>query len=96
MESAQEYTAGMNYAEFCSDEKTIRAVIACFSEMGEAARCLPEDVKRDLPDVPWNMMVRMRNKLVHEYFRIEPEIIWGTIMNDLPVPLQRLKAYLRE
>jgi uncharacterized protein with HEPN domain len=59
--------------------------------IGEAARLIPEDVRRLAPDVPWSKMIGMRHILVHDYFRIDTEIVWQVVANELP----RLKSSLQ-
>ncbi|MBI4558273.1 MAG: DUF86 domain-containing protein [Candidatus Hydrogenedentes bacterium] len=88
------FIRGMTYATFCADDKTAFVVVTCFSIIGEAARLIPEDIKSAHPNVPWNQMIRMRNVLVHEYDKIDLEIVWSTATKDLPVVLPKLKAVL--
>lgn len=52
--------------------------------IGEAARALPEEVRALAPEVPWPKILGMRNVLVHGYFDIDTEIVWGTVQHDLP------------
>ncbi len=94
IERVQGFVHGMSYEAFCADEKTAFAVVTCFSIIGEAARLVPQEVKRAHPEIPWNQMTRMRNVLVHEYERIDLEIVWGTSKEDLPAVLPKLKGVL--
>ena len=45
---------------------------------------MPEEVVVNYPEIPWGEMVSMRNKVVHEYFGIDEEILWQTVKKDLP------------
>lgn len=83
----------MSREQFLLDAKTIKAVELDFIVIGEAASQVPVDVQERHPDVPWRVMKAMRNRLVHVYFEADPQIVWETIVNDLPTllnPLQRL------
>ena len=59
--------------------------------IGEAARLIPEGIRQLAPEVPWTKMIGMRHILVHDYFRIDTEIVWQVVANELP----RLKSSLR-
>lgn len=86
----EEYVKGYNYQKFVKDTKTIDAVIRNFSVIGEAARHIPENVQEKYPQMPWHEITGMRNKIIHEYFGLNEEILWKTIQEDLP----RLKQEL--
>jgi uncharacterized protein with HEPN domain len=46
--------------------------------IGEASRLLPDSARLRFPTVPWNQIVGMRHRIVHEYFRIDFDLIWDT------------------
>lgn len=50
----------------------------------KAANNLPEEIKFQHQEIPWKEAVGMRNKVVHEYFGVDDEILWKTITEDLP------------
>jgi uncharacterized protein with HEPN domain len=52
--------------------------------IGEAARKVSEEFKEDHPEIPWNEIIGMRNKLIHEYFRIISEKVWEAVEKDIP------------
>ncbi len=89
IEKIEKYVDGMNVEEFYNDFKTIDAVVRNLSIIGEAANNLSENIKIKNPDIPWNEVVGMRNKIIHEYFGVDEEILWKTIKDDLP-ELKRL------
>lgn len=86
------YTAAYDYQRWLADEKTIDAVVRNFEVIGEAASHVPDHVQAHYPDIPWGMMRGFRNILIHEYFGIDAEIIWKTVIDDLPL----LKRHLLE
>lgn len=63
--------------------------------IGEAARLIPEDIRKLAPDVPWTKMIGMRHILVHDYFRIDTEIVWQVVSNELPLLKSSLQTVLR-
>ena len=87
LESSQlilEYTQNYDFTKFSTDKKTIDAVIRNFEIIGEAAKKIPENIREKYPDLHWKGMAGMRDKLIHEYFGINLEIIWETIEKEIP------------
>lgn len=64
------------------------AVVRRIEIIGEAARNLPSDFKEANPETPWLDIADMRNKLIHEYFDVDMELVWEVIQKDLP-PLEK-------
>lgn len=80
----EEFTSGMKFDEFLQDKKTIKAVIRSLEVLGEASKKIPESIKARYPHVPWKRMAGMRDKLIHEYFGVDLEIVWNVVKNELP------------
>ncbi|GLI45424.1 HepT-like ribonuclease domain-containing protein [Methanoculleus bourgensis] len=78
------FTRGMSYEEFSGDDKTVYAVVRALEVIGEAAKCIPRQVRDSAPSLPWSEMAGMRDKLIHAYFGINKAIIWRTIRDDIP------------
>jgi uncharacterized protein with HEPN domain len=91
-----EYLTGITFEEFSKDNKTIDAVVRNFAVIGEAARNVPVSVKRKHPEIAWKRMRGMRDKVIHEYFGVDPHILWDTSKIDLPASKQLLKELLSE
>ena len=85
----------MEFADFQNDIKTMRAVELDFIVIGEAANAIPEEVQEAYPQVAWQLMRAMRNRLVHTYFWVSPKILWDTIQHDLPPVVESLENILR-
>jgi uncharacterized protein with HEPN domain len=86
------YTAGFSFDQFTSDSKTIDAVIRNFEIIGEAANRLPEEFKDKYPDIDWHRMRGFRNRIVHDYFGIDFNIVWQIKETTLPEMLEKLKT----
>lgn len=74
----ERYVAGLDRAGFISDEKTTDAVVRNLEVIGEAAARLPEDLRAGWPSVPWRRVIGLRNRIVHEYFGVDLEIVWDS------------------
>ena len=92
----QAFVEGMDFKAFRSDAKTIKAVELDLILIGEAAGQVPQSVQDGQPAVPWHLMKAMRNRLVHVYFSVDPQIVWDTIHNDLPPLVEALQGTLRD
>jgi len=80
----EEYIGNISYEDFLSDKKTRDAVIRNLEIIGEAAKNIPDDIKKKYNSVNWKAASGMRDKLIHEYFGVSFPIVWQTIINDLP------------
>ena len=92
----QEFSAGMTFEEFSYDRKTIHAVVRCFEIIGEAAKNLPGELKSKYPGIPWREITGMRDKMIHEYFGVNLQIVWQTIEEDLPSLEAAIKKLIDE
>jgi uncharacterized protein with HEPN domain len=84
----------MSLEEFSDDPRTVRAVAYEFTTMGEAARAIPPEVQDEHPQIPWGKMVGIRNVLVHQYFRLDEDILWKATQEDIPPLIAALEAVL--
>lgn len=82
------YTSGMPLQAFKRDAKTLDAVVRNLEVIGEATKKVPRGVRSKHPQVEWRRMAGLRDILIHEYFGVDPEIVWDIVVNKLP-PLER-------
>jgi len=94
MQRIAEYIKGFSFADFKKDQKTVDAVIRNFEIIGEASRNLPLEFKKKYPEIPWDEMYLLRNKVTHEYFGIDYEIIWDVAYNYLPENKKQIDSIL--
>jgi uncharacterized protein with HEPN domain len=92
----QEFTAGLTGEDFFNDKKTIKAVVRSLEVIGEAASRLPEKIREMHPETPWREIIAMRNRLIHEYFGVDLDIVWQTIEEDLPPLNVTVKRMIKE
>ncbi len=78
------FTENMTFESFAKDRKTINATIRSIEVIGEATKKLPKSIKDKNSSIPWKKMAGMRDKMVHEYFGVDIEIMWKTIKEDIP------------
>ncbi|MFL0684717.1 MAG: DUF86 domain-containing protein [Algoriphagus aquaeductus] len=89
------YTEGLTYDDFLRDDKTIDAVVRNFEIIGEASIRIEDDFKLDHPQIEWKKLRGFRNRIVHEYFGIDYEIVWSIIESDLEELIFQLEEILK-
>lgn len=52
--------------------------------VGEAAKQISDETRALYPEVPWSAAARTRDRLVHHYFDVDLDILWSTVIEDLP------------
>ncbi len=90
MDKIQEFTAGMSFEEFSNDEKTTSAVRDKFTIIGEAAKNIPTEVRKNYPAIPWKDMAGMRDILTHAYYRTDLNLLYTASMKRIPVERERI------
>ena len=80
----ERFTQGMTRSEFSLDEKTIRAVEREFEIIGEAVKKVPDSITSQYPHIPWKAIARMRDRLIHHYWKTDVDVLWQTIQESLP------------
>jgi len=84
-EKAMRFMEGISSAEgLQEDERTLLAVVRALEVIGEAARRIPHAFREKYPNVPWRGMTGMRDKVIHDYFGVDGEVVWKTVKKDLP------------
>jgi uncharacterized protein with HEPN domain len=71
-------------------------LVHLFEIIGEAATQVSEELKEDVPEIPWIIIIGMRNRLIHAYFSINLNVVWSTSTEDIPPLIKELKNLLRE
>lgn len=87
IERIQRYTGGLDAAAFIANPMVQDAVIRNFEVIGEASRNIERadpGFAAAHPELPLSVAYDMRNALSHGYFKVDLEIVWRTIRNDLP------------
>lgn len=93
----QRYVAGQSATAFAVDDKTQDAVLRNIEVIGEAARNVQRhhaDFAAAHAQVPWAVMVGMRNRVSHGYFAVDWDLIWATVQQDLPTLSEQINALL--
>lgn len=95
-EKVENFTKGLNYEEFASDEKTFLATIRSLEVIGEALKNIPDETRKKHPEIPWREIIGFRNTVAHVYFGINEKIVWNTVKQDIPYLKELLKIMINE
>ena len=93
--TALEMSSGRRRADL-SDVMLAMALTRCLEILGEAAARLGAVTRERFPDIPVARMIAMRNRLIHAYFDVDLDIVWTTVVEDLPALLPVLDKALAE
>ena len=64
--------------------------------IGDAAKKVPESIKKQYGNIPWKEMMGMRDVIVHEYDDVDIEQVWKTISEDIPKALENIETMMRD
>ena len=78
-------SAANNFDDFLHNDRLSRAVCRSLEIIGEACNKINPDFKAVHPHIPWREMSDIRNKIIHHYFGVDYDIVWDTVITDIPV-----------
>jgi uncharacterized protein with HEPN domain len=96
MQKAEILLEGIDYSQFESDFRINYAVVRALEIIGEAVKRLPEELKREYPDIPWKGMAGMRDRIIHGYDNVDLEIVWDVIKRDIPLIKPKIMLILKD
>ena len=88
-----EYTNGLNLSSFVKHTMSYDATVMQIILIGELASKIPDYVRAQNKQIPWNKIIGLRNRIAHDYFSLSDEVLWEIITKDLPelkIEIQKL------
>lgn len=86
------FTSNINRVDFGADEKTQSAVIMQLMLIGEISKKISIKAKGSI-DLPWKDIAGFRDKAVHDYFEVDLDVVWNTIIADIPILKSKLQKF---
>jgi uncharacterized protein with HEPN domain len=93
IDAVMEYTQDGRDA-FFADRKTQDAVIRNIEVLGQAVKGLSAETRAHDDSIPWRQIAGMRDKLIHEYFGVDLQLVWDVVERELPTLRPRIAALL--
>ena len=88
IDAIEEYLDGVTEEKFHTSREKQDLIVRRLEIIGEAAKNIPEDFRKQHDTIPWKKMTGMRDVMIHQYFGINYKIVWDTVTNILP-PLRK-------
>jgi uncharacterized protein with HEPN domain len=90
----EEYTEGIDKLSFLKNTLVQDAVIRQIEIIGEASKRLSDTIRENTPNIPWQDIAGMRDKLIHDYMGVDIETVWLTVRDDIPTLKKHIKNIL--
>jgi len=91
-----EKSANLGRDDFLRDETLKRAFVRSIEIIGEATKHVPDDFRKQHPELEWRAMAGMRDRLIHGYFGIDYELVWDVVINKIPTLRDQLMNLLSQ
>ncbi|MBN2306111.1 MAG: DUF86 domain-containing protein [Anaerolineae bacterium] len=91
---ARDFAEGKKRADFNADEPLRLALAHLLQVIGEAARHISNAFQAEHSEIPWSSIIGMRHKVVHDYMNVDDNVVWKTILDDLPPLIELLETLI--
>ncbi|MBI3788425.1 MAG: DUF86 domain-containing protein [Ignavibacteriales bacterium] len=95
-DKAMQFVRGVSFDDFGDNQEKIFAVVKTLEIIGEAARHVPKSMRDKYEAIPWKQVTGMRDRMTHEYFSVDLEVVWRTVHEDLPPLRETAKKMLED
>ena len=91
-----QFVEGHGFDQFDADKLRKYAVVQRMEVIGEAAKCIPQQMRAAYPQIPWRRLTGIRDRLAHGYFDIDYAVVWTMATDVFPIVRPELERVLRE
>ena len=93
-QKAIEFTEKCTRQDLDKDEKLALSITRLLEILGEAAKGVSEQFRKQHPNIPWKQIAGTRDRLIHGYFDVDLDIVWKIVADDLPALISQLEKAL--
>ena len=91
----EKYVKGLRYEDFIDNNEKQDAVIRNLEIIGEAVKRLSQKLKEKYKTIKWKRIAGMRDRLIHDYFGIDINVVWLTVTKEVPMLKQKIEEILK-
>jgi uncharacterized protein with HEPN domain len=96
IDKIENYTKELSFDDFAVNTLVIDGVVRNIEVIGEASKNIPLEIQEQFSDIPWKKLRGIRNRIIHEYFKVDITIIWFIVKNELTPLREALIKHLSE
>ena len=90
----QQYVQSATREDLNRNSMLIHSLVRLFEIIGEAANQISDGLRGNTTDIPWFIIIGMRNRLIHAYFDINLDVVWSTSIEDIPLLITELRKFI--
>jgi uncharacterized protein with HEPN domain len=85
------FIEGKSRIDLNTNRMLVLSLVKDVEIIGEAASKVSQETIEKIPQIPWAKIIGMRNRLIHAYFEVDLDVLWKTVIDDIPPLIEELE-----